>query len=163
MINRIHIHSIFETLLQLPLAAGNNEDTGVWSELEGLPYRKAVDEHLVVYGTSSDFYDDSDHAAYQQAEKAFRDQFAFAVAELVEYWHTPDYHTDHLTEAAWEVHPPGFDHQIYWRGGIALAYWCKGDRLAYVEVEHQDKEDPFMLIFGVRLVTDLQTECGEQR
>ena len=137
-------------LLRLPYPP--DAGTPLPDAIGGLLLNQFDGEYRLLYAQSDNFFTPNDYTRYFQALAGFRARFDHVVAHVAQEWGQPRYLNNDLARQKWEwdVDPPTFDHDVYWRGGMALAWWELPDGIAYVELEHADKELPFMLFLGVR-------------
>jgi hypothetical protein len=151
---------LLEALLSVPFVSAHAEPEQQWIDFRGFSTQLQPTEHRLFYSVSDDFYDDVDRSQYSQILLAQRDVFQTVLDRLAELWEAPDFISHNLYREG----PPGtatrLEEELYWRGGIALAYWFKADRVAYVELEHQDKELPIVLILGVCIRDCDATDAG---
>jgi hypothetical protein len=107
--------------------------------LERLLMREPGPRNAHYLKASRDFYDcDWTYEELQAIEAEFARDFRAVAAQVEAAWGQPDF-IGHRTEAPF----PEFC------TAEELCYWRKGDRLAMVWWEHQDKELPVLLTLAV--------------
>ena len=103
---------------------------------------------------SIDFFDPQRLLEQESVELEMVTKYRVAVATVSAAWGPPLYDVCPVPAQPWETtQKPAAEQtlleQRYWRGAVALACWKRDDQLAYVLVEHEDKELPYFLMLGV--------------
>ncbi len=157
---------VFSDLLSRPFPALNptikNRNR---FQIEGFRGQGYVDELCVFLAKSQDFYDESIPVGSDritEAEKAievFRKDFDRMCAEVTTEWGGPTFRNARLDAQGFghafangfdDCHLKPLEQQLWLRGAVALAYWDRQHRVAYLAVEHQDKELPVIMVVGTR-------------
>jgi len=138
---------LLEEMLRMPsLPPGGDVRRG---SLDGFKCTTFEAGHILYLVVSRDFYFESSYEAQENVARQLLEHFGSTVRRVEESWGPPDFLTTEF---------PGFDYddadtgplheRLYWSGAMAVAIWLRGEFVAYVEVEHQDKDLPMMLILG---------------
>jgi hypothetical protein len=144
---------VLEYLLLLPFPTVVKGDGLLWNTVDGCDYSSDDQQHRLYQYLSKSFFDGVGCGNYAEEELMLRKQLEGLLDDVRQKRGKPDYQELHLNKLKAEFDPGNlslFHHEVYWNGGIALAYWCKETRIAFMLLEHQDKELPIMLILGVR-------------
>ena len=143
---------LLQALLLVPLGPEDAEPNG--GSLGEFEYNSYDDGHRLYFKVSEDFFEvDDDYQHYEAVEKEFRELFDAVVTQVARVWGAPTYRNDAIRCEGEDYDDAALHEQFYWQGGLACAIWRYGHWLAFVEVEHHDKELPIMLILGTHLAT----------
>jgi hypothetical protein len=113
--------------------------------LEDLLTREPGPENAHYLKTSRDFFgDDWTYEEMQAVEEEFAQDFRTAAARVEAVWGPPDF----LGTRAESEFPEFYTAEEF-------CYWRKGDRLAMIWWEHQDKEAPVCLTLAALTPEDL--------
>lgn len=157
-----HVLHLFDALLNSPLLPEDPWSSNSWNQIDHFKCVTNQHEHVLFYAVSQDFYS-VDYDAYFAVERSYRQRFEQIVNTVASAWGKPRAIIYDLpTQAADTDNEQCLERDIYWRGGLALAYWCRGDSVAYIEIEHQDKELPLFLLLGTRAVHVNKSACNEE-
>src|SRR4051794_24231878 len=159
MTNDTRVFQLFETLSDRPLLPENSWSSNAWDRIDDFKCVTNRHEHVLFYTISQDFYD-ADYAAYSAVEQSYRHHFAQIIHTVASAWGSPQRLINDLPSEASDDEQR-LENDLYLRGGLALAYWCRTDRVLYVEVEHQKKEFPLFLLLGTRTVQVNTSACNE--
>lgn len=97
---------------------------------------QAESEHALK--VSRDFWDEpASDEEYDALDTEFRQEYEAVARQIAQDWGPPDFQGDWETE--------GFPD---WYPGQEMAYWTRGDHVAYVAFSHQDKELPMTVTIG---------------
>ena len=97
---------------------------------------KANDEHTLK--RSRDFWDQpADEGEDDALNIEFRQAYMAVAQQIAQDWGPPAF------QGGWEAE--GFPE---WSQGIEMAYWIRGDYVAYVAFSHEDKELPMTVTLG---------------
>lgn len=98
----------------------------------------------------TDWFDDEQRYTPQTQElwAGFLQQYQEVVREITSVWGTPQF------EGTWS--DSGFPSWHHWV--VRLAYWQRGDAIAYVECDQQDSETPMILSVGVKAGEELEED-----
>lgn len=109
-------------------------------------YNSYADGHRLYFRVSKDFFDEDDIGP---VEAELREVFDSTVHQISASWGEPLFHAREIAVDDMDAAEEGPLHErLYASGALALAIWRRGDFLAYLEVEHQDRALPMMLILG---------------
>jgi hypothetical protein len=162
--------ALFDELLALPFLrrdpAGNvmGPHTSP-AGLASLHYDSGANDHRLYLAQSEEFYGDTSAEHRAPAENVFRRQFETLVEDLTRSWGQPAYLSlaFQATLDRWAQVPDAGDRglttELCWAGARALAYWCKGERVAYVSLEQLAENLPFLLVLGVAAIAGSRTAC----
>lgn len=163
------LNSILESLETLPFPDSGKRN--VWERLAGFIHGANEQEHFLYYKEYADFLNRDtgklNLGLLKQAESKSKIDFQEVLAESTRIFGTPHYTNFDLVELGQKIgfrytdEPPRFEHEIASRGGLALAYWCREDRIIFVKVEHQDQDTPIQLVLGSRVNSSTVTTCQD--
>ena len=92
-------------------------------------------EHLLM--VSQDFWDVDEQKQIEQISQQFTSEFEKVCMQVSESWGVPNF------KGEWD------DAQFPdWCDAIRLAYWRRGNVIAYVAFRHDDKELPMIVVLG---------------
>jgi hypothetical protein len=113
--------------------------------LERLLHKKPGPKNVHYLRASRDFYaSDWTYKEMQAIEKEFAREFRSAAAQVEAAWGPPDFMGPRVQSEFPE-----------WYVAQELCYWKRGDRLALIWWEHQDKELPVLLVLAVMTAEQL--------
>jgi hypothetical protein len=151
---------LFATLLTTPLLPHDAWENNRWHSIDRFKCVTNLHEHVLFYVRSQPFAL-GDDAAYRATEQQYRQRFWQIVDILTKAWGSAASCLDNLAVHATDD-KRRLEQDIYERGGLAFAYWCKRERVAYIELEHQRKEFPLFLLLGTRAIHVNYSICSEQ-
>jgi len=97
------------------------------------------EELEATHAVSRDFYDVVDYQVMDDTQDEFDKKYRELVQLLCDSWGPPAFDDG--------MGNPGFPK---WYEAEFLACWQKGTQVAYVALRHDDKELPFMLVYGLK-------------
>lgn len=135
-----------ELLVTATLSLGDDVGQG---QIDEFDFNAFEDGRRLYLLTSQDFFDEDGYEVYESLEQEFRSHFETAVRQIENAWGSPDFRQTNFgypDNDDYETAP--LHERLYWSGALALAAWFRDGFLAYIELEHHDKELPLMLILG---------------
>jgi hypothetical protein len=113
--------------------------------LEGMLKREPGPQNAYYLKASRDFYKcDWTYEDVEAIEREFAQDFRSVATTVADAWGPPDF-----------IGPRSQSDYPLWYVAEDLCYWKKGDRLAMIWWEHQDKEVPVLLTLAVMRPEDL--------